>query len=100
MVPTSPSGSIERCEGVIVPSPDDHRALAEIERGLYEDDPRLAHRFDAWSMRHDWRRLAVLLVAGGIVVTVAGTLAHSGPTIVLLGFFPVAAGIALWYLGE
>ena len=100
MVPTSPSESIERCEGEIVPSHDDHRALAEIEQGLYEDDPRLAHRFDAWSMRHDWRRLAVLLVAVGIVVTVAGTLAHSGPTIVLLGFVPVAAGIALWYLGE
>jgi hypothetical protein len=100
MVPTSPSGSIERCEGEIVPSHDDHRALAEIEQGLYEDDPRLAHRFDAWSMRHDWKRLAVLLVAVGIVVTVAGTLAHSGATIVLLGFFPVAAGIALWYLAE
>jgi len=53
MMPTSPSESIERCEGEIVPSHDDHRALAEIEQGLYEDDPRLAHRFDAWSMRHD-----------------------------------------------
>ena len=83
-----------------MPSHDDRRGIAEIERGLYEDDPRLAHRFDAWSMRHDWRRLAVLLVAGGVVVTVAGTLAHSGATIVLLGFFPVASGIALWYLGE
>ena len=76
------------------------RALAEIEQGLYEDDPRLAHRFDAWSVPNDWRRLAVLLIAVGIVVTVAGTLALSGATIVLLGFFPVAAGIALWYLGE
>jgi hypothetical protein len=100
MVATSPSESTERCEGEIVPSHDDHRALAEIEQGLYEDDPRLAHRFDAWSVRHDWKRLAVLLVAVGIVVTVAGTLAHSGATIVLLGFFPVAAGIALWYLDE
>jgi hypothetical protein len=100
MVSTSPSESIERCEGVIVPSHDDHRALTEIEQGLYEDDPRLAHRFDAWSVPHDWRCLAVLLVAVGIVVTVAGTLALSGATIVLLGFFPVTAGIALWYLGE
>lgn len=100
MEPTSPSDSIERCEGVIVPSHDDHRALTEIEQGLYEDDPRLAHRFDAWSMPHDRRRLAVLLFAVGIVVTVAGTLALSGATIVLLGFFPVAAGIALWHLGE
>jgi hypothetical protein len=100
MVPTSPSEAIERCEGVIVPNHDDHSGLADIERGLYEDDPRLAHRFDAWSMPHDWRRLAILLIAVGIVVTVAGTLALSGATIVLLGFFPVAAGIALWYLSE
>jgi hypothetical protein len=99
MAPTSPNESIERCEGVIVPSYDDH-GLAEIERGLYDDDPRLAHRFDAWSMPHDWRPLAVLLFAIGIVVTIAGTLALSGATIVLLGFFPVAAGIALWHLGE
>jgi hypothetical protein len=85
---------------VIVPSHDDRRGLAEIEQGLYADDPRLAHQFDAWSMPHDWRRLAIVLIAVGIVVTVVGTLALSGATIVLLGFFPVAAGIALWYLGE
>ena len=74
--------------------------LVEIERGLYADDPRLALRFDAWSVPHDWRRLAILFIAVGIVVTVAGTLALSGATIVVLGFFPVAAGIALWYVGE
>jgi hypothetical protein len=85
---------------VIVPSHDDPRGLAEIERGLYADDPRLARRFDTWSMPHDRRRLAVLLIAAGIFVTIVGTLALSGATIVLLGFFPVAAGIALWHLGE
>jgi hypothetical protein len=85
---------------VIVSNHDDHRRLAEIERGLYDDDPRLAHRFDAWSIPHEWRRLAILLIAVGIVVTVLGTLAHNGAMIVLLGFFPVAAGIALWHLGE
>jgi hypothetical protein len=85
---------------VIVPTHDDHRALGEIERHLYDEDPRLAHRFDAWSVRHDWRRLAVVLVAVGVLVTIAGTLAHSGATIVLLGFFPVATGIALWHLHE
>lgn len=83
-----------------MPGNDDRRALADIERGLYEDDPRLARRFDAWREPRDWRQLAMLLVAFGIVVTVVGTLAHSGAMIVLLGFFPVAAGIALWYLGE
>ena len=83
-----------------MPGNDDRRALADIERGLYEDDPRLARRFDAWGKPRDWRQLATLLVALGIVVTVAGTLVHSGAVIVLLGFFPVAAGIALWYLGE
>jgi hypothetical protein len=100
MVATSPSESIERCEGVIVPHHDDHRGLAEIEQGLYEDDPRLAHRFDAWSVPNDGRRLAILLIAVGIVVTIVGTLALSGATIVLLGFFPITAGIALWYLSE
>ena len=79
-----------------MPSHDDRRALAEIERGLYDDDPLLAHRFDAWSVPRDWRWTAILLIAVGIV----GTLALSGATITLLGFLPVAAGIALWYLGE
>ena len=83
-----------------MPSHDDGRQLAEIERGLYDDDPLLARRFDAWSVPRDWRRLAISLVAVGIVGTVAGTLALSGATIVLLGFVPVAAGIALWYMGE
>ena len=100
MAPTSPNESIERCEGVIVPSHDDRRRLAEIERGLYDDDPLLAHRFDAWSVPRDWRWLAILLIAVGIVGTIVGTLALSGATITLLGFVPVAAGIALWYLGE
>ena len=83
-----------------MPSHDDRRRLAEIEQGLYDDDPRLAHRFDAWSVPRDWRWLAILLVAVGIGGTIAGTFALSGATIVLLGFVPVAAGIALWYLGE
>ena len=83
-----------------MPSNDDRHGLSEIERGLYDDDPRLAHHFDAWSMPRDWRRPAVVLIAVGIVVTVAGTLALSGATIVLLGFFPIVTGIALWYLGE
>jgi DUF3040 family protein len=100
MATTSPNGSIERCEGMIVPSHDDRHGLTEIERALYDDDPRLARRFDTWSMPHDWRRLATVLIAVGIVVTMAGTLALSGATIVLLGFLPVTAGIALWYLGE
>jgi hypothetical protein len=100
MAATSPNESIERREGVIVPSHDDRHGLAEIEQGLYDDDPRLARRFDTWSMPHDWRRLAMVLIAVGIVATVAGTLALSGATIVLLGFLPVTAGIALWYLGE
>jgi hypothetical protein len=94
----SPTEAIERCEGVIVPSHDDRRRLAEIERDLYDDDPRLAHRFDAWSLPRDRRWLAILLIAVGIGGTVAGTLALSGAMIVLLGFGPVAAGIALWYL--
>ena len=81
-----------------MPSHDDR--LAEIERGLYDDDPRLARRFDAWSVPRDWRWLAVLLVAVGIGGTIAGTFALSGATIVLLGFVPVATGIALWYLEE
>jgi hypothetical protein len=85
---------------VIVPSHDDRRRLAEIERRLYNDDPRLVHRFDAWSVPRDWRWLAILLVAVGIVGATVGTLALSGATIVLLGFLPVATGIALWYLGE
>lgn len=83
---------------MIVPSHDDRQRLAEIERGLYDEDPRLAHRFDAWSVPRDWRWLAVLLIAVGVGGTVAGTLALSGATIVLLGFGPVAAGIALWYM--
>lgn len=83
-----------------MPSHDDRQRLAEIERGLYADDPRLARRFDAWSMPSQRRSRAVVLIAVGIVVTVAGTLAHSGAIIVLLGFFPVATGIALWHLGE
>jgi hypothetical protein len=87
-------------EGVIVLSHDDRHRLAEIERGLYDDDPPLARRFDAWSLPRDWRWLAFLLLAIGIGGAVAGTLALSGATIVLLGFVPVAAGIALWYLGE
>jgi hypothetical protein len=85
---------------VVVPDNDDRRALADIERGLYADDPRLARRFDAWRQPRDWRQPAMLLIALGVVVTVAGTLAHSGATIVVLGFFPVTAGIALWHLGE
>jgi hypothetical protein len=84
---------------VIVLSHDDRRRLAEIERGLYSDDPRLARRFDGWSVPRDRRWLAILLVAVGIGGTIAGTLALSGATIVLLGFVPVAAGIALWYAG-
>ena len=68
----------------------------KIERGLYDDDPLLAHRFDAWSVSRGWRWLAILLIA----VAIVGTLALSGATITLLGFLPVAAGIALWYLGE
>jgi hypothetical protein len=86
--------------GVIVLSHDDRRRLREIERRLYDDDPRLAHRFDAWSTSRDWRWLAVLLVVVGIGGTVAGTLALSDATIVLLGFVPIASGIALWYVGE
>jgi hypothetical protein len=35
---------------VIVPSHNDRGGLAEIEQGLYDDDPRLAHRFDTWSV--------------------------------------------------
>jgi Protein of unknown function (DUF3040) len=100
MAPTSPNESIERCEGVIVPSHDDRRGLAEIERGLYDDDPLLAHRFDAWSVPRDWRWLAILLIAVGTVGAIVGTLALSGATITLLGFLPVVGGIALWYLGE
>ena len=79
---------------------DDRRQLAEIERGLCDDDPRLAQRFEAWTAPRDWRWPATLLVAFGIACTVVGTLAHSGGTVVLLGFVPVAAGIALWYLQE
>jgi Protein of unknown function (DUF3040) len=100
MPPTSPNESIKRCEGVIVLSHDDRRGLAEIERGLYNDDPLLARRFDAWSVPRDWRWLAILLIAVGIVCAIVGTLTLSGATIALLGFFPVVAGIALWYLGE
>jgi len=48
----------------------------------------------------DGRWPAILLIAVGIVGAVVGTLALSGATIMLLGFLPVAAGIALWYLGE
>lgn len=81
-------------------SHDDRRRLAEIERGLYDDDPRFACRFDAWSLPRDWRWLAVLLFGIGIGGTVAGTLALSGAMITLLGFVPVAAGIALWYVGQ
>ncbi len=77
---------------------DDRRRLTEIERALYDDDPRFAHRFDAWSAPRDWRWLAISLIAVGIAGAVAGTFALSGATIVLLGFVPVAAGIALWYL--
>jgi hypothetical protein len=44
--------------------------------------------------------LAILLIAIGIGGAVAGTFALSGGTIMLLGFVPVAAGIALWYAGE
>jgi Protein of unknown function (DUF3040) len=94
-----PCESIELCEGVIVPSHDDRRRLAEIERGLHDDDPRLAHSFDAWSVPRDWRWLAISLIAVGLTGTIAGTFALSGATIVLLGFVPVAAGIALWYSG-
>ena len=82
-----------------MPGHDDRRLLAEIERGLCDDDPRLARRFDAWSVPRDWRWLAILIIAVGIGGTIAGTFALSGATIVLLGFCPVAAGIALWYLG-
>lgn len=81
-----------------MPGHDDRRRLADIERGLYDDDPRFARQFDAWSVPRDWRWLAVLLVAVGIGGTVVGTLAVSGATVTLLGFVPVAAGIALWYL--
>ena len=81
-----------------MPSHDDRRRLADIERGLYDDDPRLARHFDVWSVPRDWRWLALLLVAVGIGGTVVGTLAVSGATVTLLGFVPVAAGIALWYL--
>jgi hypothetical protein len=84
---------------VIVLSHDDRRRLAEIERDLYNDDPRLARRFDGWSVPRDRRWRAILLVAVGIGGTIAGTLALSGATIVLLGFVPVTAGIALWYAG-
>lgn len=83
-----------------MPGHDEWRGLAEIERGLYDDDPRLAHRFDMWSVRRDWRWLAVLLIVVGIGGSIVGALAHSGAATLLLGFFPVAAGIALWYLGE
>jgi hypothetical protein len=100
MAPTSPNESIKRCEGVIVPSHDDHRRLAEIERGLYDDDPLLAHRFDAWAVPRDWRWLAILLITVGIAGAVVGTLTLSGATVTLLGFLPVVTGIALWYLGE
>jgi cadmium resistance protein CadD (predicted permease) len=85
---------------VIVPSDNDRGGLAEIEQGLYHDDPRLAHRFDTWSVPHDRRWLAILLIAVGIAGSVVGTLIPSGATTVLLGFFPVTAGIAMWYLGE
>ena len=96
----SPDERTERCEGVMtVPSYDERRRLADIERGLYDDDPQLARRFDAWSAPRDWRWLAILLIAVGIGSTIAGTFALSGATIVLLGFVPVAAGIALWYIG-
>ena len=80
-------------------SHDDRRRLAEIERGLYDDDPQLAERFDALSVPRDWRWLAMLLVVVGIGSTIGGTFALSGATILLLGFVPVAAGIALWYVG-
>ena len=82
-----------------MPSHDDRHRLAEIERRLYDDDPRLAQRFAAWSVPRDWRWLALLLVTVGIGATIAGTLALSGAMIMLLGFVPVAAGIALWYVG-
>jgi Protein of unknown function (DUF3040) len=100
MASTSPNESTERCEGVIVPSHDDRLGLGEIERSLCDQDPRLAHRFDTWSVPPDWRWPATLLIAVGIASTVVGTLALSGATITLLGFLPVTAGIALWYLGE
>jgi hypothetical protein len=86
--------------GVIVPSQNDRGGLAEIEQGLYDDDPRLARCFDTWSVPRDWRWLAVLLIAVGIGGAVVGTLTLSGPTTLLLGFIPVTAGIAVWYLGE
>jgi hypothetical protein len=85
---------------VIVPSHNDRGGLAEIEQGLYDDDPRLAHRFDTWSVPRDWRWLAILLIAGGIGGGIVGTLTLSGATTLLLGFLPITAGIALWYLGE
>ena len=44
--------------------------------------------------------MAILLIVVGIGGSVAGTFALSGATIVLLGFVPVAAGIALWHVGE
>jgi hypothetical protein len=83
-----------------VPSHNDRRGLAEIEQGLYDDDPRLAHRFDTWSVSRNWRRLATLLIAVGIGGSIVGTLTLSGAATLLLGFLPVTAGIALWYLGE
>jgi Protein of unknown function (DUF3040) len=85
---------------VIVPSHNDRRGLAEIEQGLYDDDPRLARRFDRWSVPRDWRWLAILLIAVGIGGSIVGTLTLSGATTLSLRILPVAAEIALWYLGE
>ena len=83
-----------------MPSHNDRGELAEIEQGLYDDDPRLAQRFDTWSVPRDWRWLAILLIAIGIGGSIVGTLTLSGAATLLLGFVPVAAGLALWYLGE
>jgi Protein of unknown function (DUF3040) len=85
---------------VIVPSHNDRGALAEIEQGLYDDDPRFAPRFDTWSVSRGWRWSATLLIAVGIGGAIVGTLTLSGATTLMLGFIPLTAGIALWYLGE
>ena len=42
----------------------------------------------------------MLLIAVGILGAIIGTLTLSGATITLLGFLPVTAGTALWYVGE
>jgi hypothetical protein len=85
-------------------SEHEQRMLDEIERALYENDPKFATSVDVTRMRRRRPIVSAVLFVVGLVALVVGVIATQnvlalGVTVSVLGFLVMVAGVGLFVFG-